>query len=370
MKVRGDFKILGDLYVNKNTPENKLLYVGIDGKITYDTFKVEVVSSTGFYPLNSFVTNIDSSRVYLARVVNAPGDQLGDTNSWLDITTGGTGGGGETENPVTPSIDLGGVEKGITIPAGTDLEEFIIELVRPKVDASLSSGVSFSSNINIPNPSPVGARISVYYTSVYKTGKVNGYDVNKVDTIFDLKGSGTISYTPSNLSNVIITEDNTFNSSVSYDEGTGIIYNSDGSINNSFDRTMGSKSIDISVKGYYPVYVGASNLDPAQVITELINGNIPGNFKNIDYTFFQKVREPHDIQNSLKYMYVVIPKDKYDKFEVISQTFENIIDSNLTPDAFNLQLGFSVNTTPYYIFSRNINRYSKDMPVNIKINNI
>ena len=125
-----------------------------------------------------------------------------------------------------------------------------------------------------------------------------------------------------------------------------------------------------SVTGYYPVYTGGSSLTSAEVINALQSGSVPPNFKTINYTNQEIVSDTHTIIKGLQFVYMILPKDKFVAYKIISSTFETIIDIDDYISEFNIQLGSSLNPTPYRIYGRDVNKYTDDMSVDIKINNV
>jgi len=185
MKIRGDLKVLRDLVIHTAADDakiGKLLYAAdAAGTVEWSNLKIMIADNTVNYNKGELVTDDTGKKVYIASVSGAPGINLGDSR-WTEITGGSSGGGGNiytytnkselppygevnavyiventgslyvwnvastkyvfsgggTTTQINATVNVGGIKKNDPVPAGSDLNEFIRQLVSPDVKSDLT----------------------------------------------------------------------------------------------------------------------------------------------------------------------------------------------------------------------------------------
>ena len=241
MKIRGDLKVLHDLVVQTaaNDPAvGKLLYSkNGTGKVIWSDLIIHEPVPGNTYDKGSLVFNILGTEVYIANVDDAPGGDL-DSDKWMKLSGGGGGGvitfadkaamdattGIDStiyivkdvnalyrwnstksefisivgiQDTVKASITVGGIIAGDDVLRGTNLHDFIDQLVNPEIKAALVSPyLSYSIGVNLSSSEPIGSKFILAYTNTYKPGDILGYTVDGASTRVDKNGQNSVTKIP------------------------------------------------------------------------------------------------------------------------------------------------------------------------------
>ena len=157
MIIRGDLKIIRDLFINAVAGDvGKSLTVDSEGKVVFGGASEITVDPKKIYTKGSLVSDIAETGLYLANANGAPGSDL--TNSkWVEIS------GGKLANAVTVHGvgRVGAVNEGDVFIPGMDSEAILRKLLTKSVKPTLAVSVS-------PALAEVGSSQSILITPTYK----------------------------------------------------------------------------------------------------------------------------------------------------------------------------------------------------------
>jgi len=137
MKIRGDLKVLKDLFIKAGHADaGKTLTVDGSGKVIFGGASEITVDTKKTYTKGSLVSNAAETGLYLAKANGAPGSNLADAK-WEEI------GGGKLANDVTVHGvgKVGAVKDGDIFVSGMDTEEILRKLLTTVIEPTLSLNV-------------------------------------------------------------------------------------------------------------------------------------------------------------------------------------------------------------------------------------
>jgi hypothetical protein len=185
-----------------------------------------------------------------------------------------TGGPDVTINPITSNVTAGAITPGIVVPAGSDLEDFITQLLTKTYYQTITASQSYSIT-----PSPTLAEpfssITVILSPNFVRGTISGTTIAGTwvqgspqsflvgsATGYTYSGPGVGPQTSATFSSYSVAlGNNTFNSTVRY--GTGATaYDSNNNIYTSLGNPYPAGSIidDCILEGVWPYYASTSSL--------------------------------------------------------------------------------------------------------------
>ena len=414
MNVRGDLKIWRDLIVQtaSSTPEigRILTSVSTTGKVEWSDLAVAEVRSAGSYNKGSLVTVALYDEIFMARVDLASGGDVYNSVQWLKInggSGGGTGGveeyaafsafppvgqtnviyidaefgslyrwgtvlqqyqnvGGGISTAVKASVAVGGIIKSETVPVGTDLREFIDKLINPEVEATITLP-TYSFEVNNVVSARIGTTFSLNYSNSYGAGTVKGYDLAGNNVTYGLKSSvATYAQTPSAGTAYSVVEDNSFDGTATYTEGTPAIYTSAGNLSTA-DRSAGTLDRTYSFTGFYEAYIGMAATDSNAIIQHIQAGTLPsGTFTTINYTAHSQRTVATTLIQGLASIYVAMPANKFTTFIVKSATFDTVLTEADYAQDFDVSVDGNITTMKLYTLD--FNGYDENMNADLIIN--
>jgi len=188
---------------------------------------------------------------------------------------------------ITANSDVGGIDDGETVVAGTNLQDLFEKLLITIYDPTFTSP-SFSLTDSISNSQEVGTTISVPLTFTFDRGSINGdnlignaWDPNAIQdfragasTSYTINGTNQVGNTLTVNSHIVQPGNNDFFGTVTYNQGPQPL-SSDG--NNFGPPYPGGTSPvqSTSHTGYYPYFYGtaATFQEVNDVITNIEAGN-------------------------------------------------------------------------------------------------
>ena len=211
--------------------------------------------------LNALTYMDDDERFEFDDSLNVRGQIM---SGGVDISTlmgGGSGTPAETDADITASMDVGGIEAGELIPAGTSFSDFVRELLVTTFYPTFTNP-SQSLTTTAPTYSECGDVLNVQLTMEFNRGSINGDLVGGIwnaGVAQDYRAGAannysidannitppTTTYTVNNYT--IETGLNTFTGTTSYDQGPQP-YDSDG---NNYSTPYPAGTMSISVRNLY-----------------------------------------------------------------------------------------------------------------------
>jgi len=325
MKIRGDLKVLKDLFIKAGHADaGKTLTVDGSGKVVFGGASEITVDTSKTYTKGSLVSNTAETGLFLAKANGAPGSNLADAK-WEEI------GGGSTARDIASVLKVGGITDTDIVPAGTDLEAFINKLIHPEVAAQITQQVGYTFSLLPGVDTHVGTRLNGLYHEKYVPGRIKGYDINGNKVTYDLKSS---SATFTAQAAYTVKDINDITRVATYGKGTPEIYTSEGKVSLASARAAGSKSYTLHFKGYYKIYLGTAGLDDTYVINTITSGSTPTGFDTAKYYANTNLTDGNiKLKPNKKAIYMVLPKGKFKKFKVVTSTHDTVItDANFEND--------------------------------------
>jgi len=189
-------------------------------------------------------------RYLYMKVTDAAGTEwrLEDENDftvWTEIVV--PSGGGETTKPITASVAAGGISIGDLIPQGTDLTEFVEQIISPLVLPTVAANNRVTLNGITSTTMEVGSPYTSQLSPIYNRGSISskngtpnvpltGPSTGSIYNGAGVNASGAISMN-------ILAGNNLWSVTESYSEGTDTYYGSDGLPASNLDAQRAAGSV-------------------------------------------------------------------------------------------------------------------------------
>jgi len=307
MNIRGDLKILRDLYIttsNNDALEGKVITsVGADGKTMWSDVRAPRATSRK-YRRGALVTDSFVTKLYMAIIDDASGGNLYDVAEWLEITGSSSSGGGSvvdiptksmlpeigdtdtlyvvqdtgslyrwegeyifagggTDENIKAAITVGGIITNDHVVPGTNLNEFIEQLINPVIKPT-KEDVSLAITGIPTNVLEVGSQFKLDAADIsysYFPGKIISADTHPEIALVggelshEYKGSGIDTQT-GEIDSIVTVGLNAWSVDVDYEGGNpnDKYYDSKGEESDIFDNYRLPGTVRSDSKGFIGKY--------------------------------------------------------------------------------------------------------------------